>query len=54
MRVLGDHDVFLATDLGVRRALQRAGLATDPRSAAALAERWSPFRSYALQYLWTL
>ncbi len=54
MRVLGDHDVFLAGDLGVRRALERAGLAADPRSAAALAERWRPVRSYAMQYLWTI
>jgi AraC family transcriptional regulator of adaptative response / DNA-3-methyladenine glycosylase II len=54
MRVLGDHDVFLASDLGVRRALERAGLAGDPRSAAALAARWRPVRSYAMQYLWTL
>jgi AraC family transcriptional regulator, regulatory protein of adaptative response / DNA-3-methyladenine glycosylase II len=54
MRVLGDHDVFLASDLGVRRALQRAGAPADPRAASALAARWSPFRSYALQYVWTL
>ncbi len=54
MRVLGDHDVFLAGDLGVRRALERAGLAGDPRSAASLAERWRPVRSYAMQYLWTM
>jgi AraC family transcriptional regulator of adaptative response / DNA-3-methyladenine glycosylase II len=54
MRVLGDHDVFLPSDLGVRRALERAGLDADPRSAAALAQRWRPFRSYALQHLWEL
>lgn len=54
MRVLGDHDVFLPGDLGVRRALERAGLAADPRSAARLAERWRPLRSYALHYLWGL
>jgi AraC family transcriptional regulator, regulatory protein of adaptative response / DNA-3-methyladenine glycosylase II len=54
MRVLGDHDVFLPTDLGVRRALERAGVSADPRSAADLAARWAPYRSYALQYLWTL
>jgi AraC family transcriptional regulator of adaptative response / DNA-3-methyladenine glycosylase II len=54
MRVLGDHDVFLPGDLGVRRALERAGLTAQPRAAAALAERWRPLRSYALQYLWTL
>ena len=54
MRVLGDHDVFLATDLGVRRALKRAGLPGDPASAATRARRWSPYRSYAMQYLWGL
>ena len=53
MRALGDPDVFLPTDLGVRRALQRAGLPGDPRSAAVLAQRWRPYRSYALAYLWT-
>jgi AraC family transcriptional regulator, regulatory protein of adaptative response / DNA-3-methyladenine glycosylase II len=54
MRVLGDHDIFLSGDLGVRRALERAGLPGDPRSAAALAEHWRPIRSYAMQYLWTI
>ena len=54
MRVLGDHDVLLATDLGVRRALERAGLPGDPASAASLADRWRPYRSYAMQYLWAL
>ncbi len=54
MRVLGDHDVFLPGDLGVRRALERSGMPGDPRSAAALAERWRPLRSYAMQYLWTI
>ena len=49
---LGDPDVFLATDLGVRRALERLGHPGDPRSAEALAERWRPWRSYAVQYLW--
>jgi AraC family transcriptional regulator, regulatory protein of adaptative response / DNA-3-methyladenine glycosylase II len=53
LRALGDPDVFLATDLGVRRALERRGLDGDPRSAAALAESWRPWRSYALLHLWT-
>ena len=53
MRVLGDHDVLLTTDLGVRRALQRAGLDAAPRAIERLGERWRPFRSYAMQYLWT-
>jgi AraC family transcriptional regulator, regulatory protein of adaptative response / DNA-3-methyladenine glycosylase II len=53
LRALGDPDVFLATDLGVRRALEGRGLAGDPRSAATLAESWRPWRSYALLHLWT-
>jgi AraC family transcriptional regulator of adaptative response / DNA-3-methyladenine glycosylase II len=52
MRVLGDPDSFLASDLGVRRGLERLGAAGDPRSAAAAAEAWRPWRSYALMHLW--
>ena len=53
MRGLGDPDVFLATDLGVRHGLERLGLDTAPTAAAALAAaRWSPWRSYALHHLW--
>ena len=53
MRALGDPDVFLATDLGVRRGLERLGLPADPRAVLAHAERWRPWRSYALMHLWT-
>jgi AraC family transcriptional regulator of adaptative response / DNA-3-methyladenine glycosylase II len=53
MRALGDPDAFLAGDLGVRRALERLGLPGGERSALALAERWRPYRAYALQYLWS-
>jgi AraC family transcriptional regulator of adaptative response / DNA-3-methyladenine glycosylase II len=53
MRALGDPDAFLASDLGVRRALEARGLPADPRSATAMAEAWRPWRSYALQYLWS-
>ncbi len=52
MRVLGDPDSFLASDLGVRRGLERLGAAGDPRSAAAAAQAWRPWRSYALMHLW--
>ena len=52
MRALGDPDTFLPTDLGVRRALERLGEDGRPRAAAARAEAWRPFRSYALQHLW--
>jgi AraC family transcriptional regulator of adaptative response / DNA-3-methyladenine glycosylase II len=46
MRGLGDPDVFLGTDLGVRHALSALGL------EAGLAETWRPWRSYAVHHLW--
>ncbi len=46
MRGLGDPDRFLATDLGVRHAL--AALDLD----AAAADRWRPWRTYAMHHLW--
>jgi AraC family transcriptional regulator, regulatory protein of adaptative response / DNA-3-methyladenine glycosylase II len=46
MRGLHDPDAFLPSDLGVRRALERAG------SHIGAAERWRPWRSYALHHLW--
>jgi AraC family transcriptional regulator of adaptative response / DNA-3-methyladenine glycosylase II len=52
MRALRDPDAFLPTDLGVRHALSRLGADDSPRAATALAERWRPFRAYAMQYLW--
>ncbi len=52
MRALGDPDVFLPTDIGVRNALVALGADGSPRSAAALAAAWSPWRSYALHHLW--
>jgi AraC family transcriptional regulator of adaptative response / DNA-3-methyladenine glycosylase II len=52
MRALGDPDVFLAEDLGVRHALRRLGGPADTRGARALAAAWAPWRSYASQHLW--
>jgi AraC family transcriptional regulator, regulatory protein of adaptative response / DNA-3-methyladenine glycosylase II len=52
MRALGDPDVFLVEDLGVRHALVRLGGPSDQREARALARAWVPWRSYASQYLW--
>jgi AraC family transcriptional regulator, regulatory protein of adaptative response / DNA-3-methyladenine glycosylase II len=54
MRALRDPDAFLASDLGVRHALQKLGVDGSPRAAAALAERWRPYRAYALQHLWSV
>ncbi len=52
MRALGDPDVFLPTDLAVRRGLAAVGLPTDARAAVSQASRWRPWRSYALMHLW--
>ena len=52
LRALGDPDVFLATDLGVRRGAAALGLPDDPRALAEHARRWRPWRSYALIRLW--
>ena len=52
MRGLGDADAFPATDLGVRRALERLGEDGRPAAAERLAEPWRPYRAYAVQYLW--
>jgi AraC family transcriptional regulator of adaptative response / DNA-3-methyladenine glycosylase II len=46
MRGLGDPDRFLGSDLGVRHAL----VALDLDVSAA--ERWAPWRSYAVHHLW--
>ncbi|MQW77729.1 helix-turn-helix domain-containing protein [Nocardioides sp. dk4132] len=50
LRALGDPDVMLASDVGVRNAL--VGLGHDPGTVLAAAERWRPWRSYALLHLW--
>jgi AraC family transcriptional regulator, regulatory protein of adaptative response / DNA-3-methyladenine glycosylase II len=52
MRALGDPDVFLPTDLGVRRGAAALGLSDDPKKLLAYAERWRPWRSYAVIRLW--
>lgn len=46
MRALGDPDVFLPGDVGVRHGLAAVG------AEAGDAERWRPWRSYALHHLW--
>lgn len=52
MRAIGDPDVFLAGDLGVRRSAARLGLPDAPRQLERHALRWSPWRSYAVIRLW--
>jgi AraC family transcriptional regulator of adaptative response / DNA-3-methyladenine glycosylase II len=53
MRALGDPDAFTAADLGVRRAAETLGLPATPAALTDRAERWRPWRAYAVQYLWS-
>ncbi|SER77908.1 AraC family transcriptional regulator, regulatory protein of adaptative response / DNA-3-methyladenine glycosylase II [Streptomyces qinglanensis] len=46
MRALSDPDVFLPGDAGVRHGLALIG------AEAGQADRWRPWRSYALHHLW--
>jgi AraC family transcriptional regulator, regulatory protein of adaptative response / DNA-3-methyladenine glycosylase II len=48
MRALSDPDAFLPTDSGVRNALARLGAGTQA------AERWRPWRAYAVHHLWAV
>ena len=47
MRALRDRDAWLPTDLGVKHALARIGHDGD-------AERWRPYRAYAVVHLWSV
>ena len=52
MRLLGDPDELLATDLGVRRGAAALGLPSDLAGLTARAAAWAPWRSYATTHLW--
>ncbi|MER7461171.1 AlkA N-terminal domain-containing protein [Micromonospora sp. NPDC126480] len=52
LRALGDPDVLLATDLAVRRGAAALGLPDDPKTLNTYADRWRPWRSYAVIRLW--
>jgi AraC family transcriptional regulator of adaptative response / DNA-3-methyladenine glycosylase II len=51
MRGLGDPDAFPATDMGVVKAAREIGIEGD---LAEHAHAWRPWRSYAVQYLWSM
>jgi AraC family transcriptional regulator of adaptative response / DNA-3-methyladenine glycosylase II len=53
MRGLGDPDAFPFSDLGLRMAAKQLGLPTDERTLLEHSARWRPWRSYAVQHLWT-
>ena len=50
MRALGDPDVLMAGDVGVRKGLTCLGL--DHASADQVGEAWRPWRSYAQMHVW--
>ena len=52
MRALGDRDAFIAGDLGVRKGAAALGLPSSPKELIAHAERWRPWRAYAVMHLW--
>jgi AraC family transcriptional regulator of adaptative response / DNA-3-methyladenine glycosylase II len=53
MRALGESDAFLAGDVGLQRKLAGHGPRPAARQLLARAERWRPWRAYAMLYLWT-
>ena len=52
MRGLGMIDSFPASDLGVIKAVTKAGKPPSKKQILAVAENWRPFRSYATLCLW--
>jgi AraC family transcriptional regulator, regulatory protein of adaptative response / DNA-3-methyladenine glycosylase II len=54
MRALRDPDAFIPGDAGLRHGLVKLACDPSPREAERLAERWRPYRAYAIQHLWAL
>jgi AraC family transcriptional regulator of adaptative response / DNA-3-methyladenine glycosylase II len=52
MRALRDPDAFIAGDLGVRKGCEALGLGATPNAILERAERWRPWRAYAVMHLW--
>jgi AraC family transcriptional regulator of adaptative response / DNA-3-methyladenine glycosylase II len=52
MRALRDPDAFMLGDLGVRRGFEMLGLPSTSSELLERAERWRPWRSYAVMHLW--
>ena len=50
LRALGEGDAFPDGDLGLVKAMERAGVTRN--GIAARAERWRPYRAYATLHLW--
>jgi AraC family transcriptional regulator of adaptative response / DNA-3-methyladenine glycosylase II len=52
MRALRDPDAFPVGDLGVRMGFEALGLPSSPAAMRERAERWRPWRAYAVMHLW--
>jgi AraC family transcriptional regulator, regulatory protein of adaptative response / DNA-3-methyladenine glycosylase II len=52
MRVLGNPDVLLTSDLVILQSAAALGLPGTAKALAAHGERWAPWRSYAALHLW--
>jgi 3-methyladenine DNA glycosylase/8-oxoguanine DNA glycosylase len=55
LRTFTDRDVFLPGDIGLRRSASKlVGKDFTDAELMKYAERWRPYRSYAVLYLWAL
>ena len=52
MRALRDPDAFPVGDLGVRLGFEALGLPSTPAAIRDHADRWRPWRAYAVMHLW--
>jgi AraC family transcriptional regulator of adaptative response / DNA-3-methyladenine glycosylase II len=52
IRVLGNPDVLLTSDLVIQQSATALGLPGTAKGLAAHGERWAPWRSYAALHLW--
>jgi AraC family transcriptional regulator of adaptative response / DNA-3-methyladenine glycosylase II len=52
MRALGESDAFLAADVGLQRMLAVRGRRPTAIQLLNTAERWRPWRAYAMLHLW--
>jgi AraC family transcriptional regulator of adaptative response / DNA-3-methyladenine glycosylase II len=52
MRALRNPDAFPVGDLGVRLGFEALGLPSAPGAMQEHAERWRPWRAYAVMHLW--
>jgi len=52
MRALGESDAFLAADVALQRKFLMHGRRPTASELLARAQRWRPWRAYAMLHLW--